>query len=62
MRKRLRKFWIAWKERNRIAFDSEAFLLNRLKKHFVFSLRSWFGFINYENSFCIRLLTFCLKG
>ena len=34
-------FWATWKERNRIAFDNEEFLVYRLKYSFVCSVWSW---------------------
>ncbi|RVW39045.1 putative ribonuclease H protein [Vitis vinifera] len=34
-------FWTMWKERNRIAFDNEALLIQRLKTSFVCNLFSW---------------------
>ena len=34
-------FWVVWKERNRIAFINEEFLVHRLKYSFVCSLWSW---------------------
>ena len=34
-------FWAVWKERNRIAFDNEEFLVHRLKYSFVYSFWFW---------------------
>ena len=34
-------FWTVWKERNRIVFDNEALLIQRLKNSFVCNLFSW---------------------
>ena len=34
-------FWSIWREKNKIAFDDERYLVHRLKTSFVFSLWSW---------------------
>ena len=34
-------FWTVWKERNRIAFDNEVLLIQRMKNSFVCNLFSW---------------------
>ena len=34
-------FWTVWKERNRIAFENEEFLIRRMKYSFVCNFWSW---------------------
>ena len=34
-------FWMVWKERNRIVFDNEVLVVQRLKNSFICNLFSW---------------------